>query len=276
MRLSFNTWCVGSFPAWLPSYPLEVVAARLAALGYEGVELGAAAPHAFPDYVDAARRAAIRDLVTANRMEFSAMCPAIGGGAGYNPVSPDRPERDAFTRYYHGCVQLAADIGCPRLIFLGGYRRYGQSAADAWSRAVAALQEAAADAAAHGVRLIVEATPADSNVIDSVGDAQRLIDEAGVDAGMMFDTYHSLHRADEHEDVIEQAGDRLEYVHLSDRERDAPGSHEDFIGIVEALRRRGYDGWLSMEIGFNRRSSDPFALARAAHAHVVDCLRRAG
>ena len=40
MKLAFNTWAYSSFPAWLPSYPIDYVIEHLAAIGYEYMELG--------------------------------------------------------------------------------------------------------------------------------------------------------------------------------------------------------------------------------------------
>ncbi|NEU33322.1 sugar phosphate isomerase/epimerase, partial [bacterium LRH843] len=48
MKISFNTWVYGSFPSWLPTYPLEEVISRLSAMGYDGIEIGCASPHAYP------------------------------------------------------------------------------------------------------------------------------------------------------------------------------------------------------------------------------------
>ncbi|MEA2379975.1 MAG: hypothetical protein QOD13_3882, partial [Thermoleophilaceae bacterium] len=45
MKLSFNTWVFCSFPAWLPTRSLDDVIDELAAAGYDGIEIGAAAPH---------------------------------------------------------------------------------------------------------------------------------------------------------------------------------------------------------------------------------------
>ena len=56
MKLAFNTWVYSGFPVWVPSYPLEEVIKRLARIGYDGIEIGAAAPHAFPDYLSTDRR----------------------------------------------------------------------------------------------------------------------------------------------------------------------------------------------------------------------------
>lgn len=268
MRLSFNTWALGSFPAWLPSYPLELVIDRLGELGYDGIELGAAAPQGFPAYLPGERRRRILDHARARGISFTAICPAVGGGPGYNPVSVLPAEREAAHAYLRDCVDLASDLECPSLIFLAGYRAHGQSHAAAWAWAVDALHQAGEAAAERGVRMLVEPTPADSNVCEDLGDARKLVDEAQVDAGLMFDSYHALHRCEDFEDMVVSAGDSLEYVHLADRHRDPPGTHTDFTMLIHALREAGYDGWLTMEIGFNRREVDPFGLARAALAHI--------
>jgi protein FrlC len=274
MQLSFNAWVFCSFPSWLPARSLEDTIDVLAEAGYDGIELGAAAPHAYPPYLDAARRGAIRAHLDRRGLAVSAICPALGGGPGFNPASPDAPEREACLRYVTECVDLAADLDCPRVIWLGGWRRYGQDRASAWALAVENLQRSAEAAAARGVRLVVEPTPADSNLLEHAGDCRRMIDEAGVDAGVMIDTFHVLHRSDELGDALREAGDRLEYVHVSDEGRDAPGTHRDFGAMVDELRSIDYDGWLSMEVGFNRREVDPVSLARASAEHMRGVLER--
>ena len=56
MKLAFNTWVYSSFPVWVPSYPLDETIERIAKIGYDGIEIGAAAPHAYPDYLSTERR----------------------------------------------------------------------------------------------------------------------------------------------------------------------------------------------------------------------------
>lgn len=272
MKLSFNSWMYGSFPAWLPLRSLDDVVNLLAGIGYDGIEIGAAAPHGFPDYLDAGRRREIVALLERSGLEVSALCPALGGGPGYNPVSPETAEREAGARYMEACIDLASDLCCENVIVLGGYRRFGQSHAEAWSLACEHLAVSAAYAEPRGVRLVVEPTPADSNLLEQAGDCLRLIDESGVDVGVMLDTFHVLHRGDDIRESMRSAGGRLAYVHVSDEQRDAPGTHRDFSSLVHELRVLGYDGWLSMEIGFNRREPDPDALARAAFAYMSGLL----
>ena len=93
MKLSFNSWVYCSFPCWLPLRSLDDVIDTLAEIGYDGIEIGAAAPHAFPAYLDAGRRAEIRGRLADRGMEVSALCPALGGALGYNPAAPEKEEQ---------------------------------------------------------------------------------------------------------------------------------------------------------------------------------------
>ena len=87
MKLAFNTWVYSSFPIWVPAYPLEETIRRIARIGYDGIEIGAAAPHAYPAYMSPERR---RDpqVLDDNNIVVSAMLPAPGGGPGFNVASP--------------------------------------------------------------------------------------------------------------------------------------------------------------------------------------------
>jgi fructoselysine 3-epimerase len=72
MKLAFNTWVYSSFPVWVPSYPLSYAIEEIARIGYDGIEIGCAAPHAFPDYLNAARRKEIKGMLAANKLELAA------------------------------------------------------------------------------------------------------------------------------------------------------------------------------------------------------------
>ena len=97
MKYSFNTWAFSSYPNWLPAYPIEEVIRRLSVLGYDAVELGCTAPHAWPDFMDKQDRKALLSFVKAHNMVFSTLLPVTGVAAGANPASANARER-AWTR----------------------------------------------------------------------------------------------------------------------------------------------------------------------------------
>lgn len=275
MRISANSWIYAGFPTWLPNRPLDAVIDQLGQSGFDGIEIGAAAPHGFPDYLSSERRTEVRERVKRAGMSVSAICPALGGGPGYNPASPDTAERQAGARYIEQCIRLAADLGAGHVIWLAGYRCYGQSRREAWELSIEGLAAAGKVAADTGVALAVEPTAQDSNLVESAADARCALDEADIAlevAGVMLDTAHVWHRQDDVRDALAEAGDRLVYVHLAEENRDPPGDHHSFQTVIEQLRQMGYDGWLTMEVGFNRRERDPDALLRRGLAHLREQL----
>jgi sugar phosphate isomerase/epimerase len=117
------------------------------------------------------------------------------------------------------------------------------------------------------------------STVGSLGEASALVDEAGADVGLMYDSWH-LWR--EPLDEIERYRDRIRGVHLADwreptrntNDRVLPGDGAvDFGLIVEALR---WDGFYDLEIFSDAElpgslwQEEPRSLARRG----VESLRR--
>jgi protein FrlC len=278
MKLAFNTWVYSSFPIWVPAYPLDEVIQRLARIGYDGIEIGAAAPHAYPAYVGPERRKEIRSLLEANGIEVSAMLPAPGGGPGFNVASPSQEERRAAIEQYKEVAQLCADLGGNTLLYVAGWVIYGTEWKQAFDWSREALVEIGRAAADLGMTVAVEQNPADGNLIESLDDGVELM--RSVDAPnvkLMFDTIHAMYRNEVPTDYVYRMGNDLRYVHLSDIDRLPPGQGRgDFVGLVQALTDIGYDGYLSMEIGFNYRNAQPDKFAREAYEYMKPLVEAAG
>src|SRR5579872_1564737 len=95
-KYSFNTWCYSSFPVWVPSYSLEDAVKRIARIGYDGIEIGCAAPHAWPAYLSSEQRRELRRLMEGEGLPAVSLLPAPGGGPGFNAASP-LPEERKYT-----------------------------------------------------------------------------------------------------------------------------------------------------------------------------------
>lgn len=270
MKYAFNTWAYGSFPSWLPSYTLDETVRRLARIGYDGIEIGCAAPHAWPAYLNAERRAELRALMQGEGLPAVSLLPAPGGGPGHNPASPLVEEREATVAHYGEVVDLAADLGAPLVLYIAGWQVFGSTRQDCLARSRDCLVRIAKHAAEKGITIVIEPTAADSNLIDTPHQGLELMVSSGEpNVRLMFDTFHALYRDDPSADHVRILGDNLAHIHLADTDRGAPGDGEvDWLGVMQALKDIGFTGHATMEIGFAARSADPDALARRALSYL--------
>jgi fructoselysine 3-epimerase len=271
MKLAFNSWVYSSFPVWVPSYPLSEVIERVAVIGYDGIEIGAASPHAFPDYLNAERRREIKRMLEANNLALASMLPAPGGGPGFNVASPLAEERAAAIEQYNKVADLCGDLGGSTLLYVAGWQVFGTSRQQAWEWSREALARVADHAAERGITVVVEPTSADSNLIDSCDDAMTLKAEVGrSNVKLMFDTYHVIYRNEVSTDYIRRMGSDLHHIHLADVNRSAPsdGGKADYRAIVAELRNTNFQGYLTMEIGFDRRAIEADRIAREAFVYI--------
>ena len=270
MLYAFNTWVYGSFPTWLPSYPLDEVIERLARIGYDGIEIGCAAPHAYPAHLSQQRRKELKQRLTDSGLKAVSLLPAPGGGPGNNPASVVKEEREAAVSHYQEVIDLAGDLGAGLVLYVAGWQVFGSSRKDAWRWSLESLVEIASYAKDRNITVVVEPTSADSNLIDTADDALELMRESGQDnVKVMFDTFHALYRNEVSADYVRAMGSSLAHFHASDHDRLPPGRGAvDWHGVLQALRDNDYRGHITMEIGFNSRAADPDRFAREALAFL--------
>ena len=270
MKYAFNTWAYGSFPSWLPSYELDEVVRRLARIGYDGIEIGCAAPHAWPAYLDQARRRELRKLMDGEGLPAVSLLPAPGGGPGHNPASPLKEEREATVGHYCEVVDLAADLGASLVLYIAGWQVFGSTREEAYARSRDCVTRIGKHAAERGVTIAIEPTAADSNLIDTPHQALELMRDCGApNVKTMFDTYHALYRDDVSADHVRILGKDLVHIHCADTDRGAPGDGTvDWLGVLQAAKDIGFNGHLTMEVGFHTRKADPDAYARRGLAYL--------
>jgi fructoselysine 3-epimerase len=174
MKYAFNTWAYSSFPAWLPAYTLDEAIRRLAGIGYDGVEIGCAAPHAWPAYLSAERRRELRGLLDSSALEVVSLLATPGGGPGFNPASPYVEERDATVKYYQEVTDLASELGARKVIYIAGWQIFGTTRQEAWSRSRDCLDRIAAYAGQKDITIVVEPTPGFA-VSNQKGESERFL-----------------------------------------------------------------------------------------------------
>jgi len=223
----------------------EANVARIASLGYDGVEL------------------AIRDpaLVDADELEKVVLAhgltvPAIGTGQAWGEerlsfTSDDPAVRTAAIERIKSHIPLAARFNA--IIILGlirGITPNGQTHAQSMTYLVESLQECSATASLQGVRFALEPLNRyETDLIQTVADGLALIKQVGADnIGLLLDTFHMNIEEPLIEDSIRTCGDRIFHFHVADSNRWYPGAgHLDFKSILNVLFATGYQGYVSGE-----------------------------
>lgn len=138
-------------------------------------------------------------------------------------------------------IEVAAEIGAGHVRVFAGHPE--GSATERWPAMIAALRDTAAYAAAAGVRLVLEN---EAGFTPSAAEHLRIVDEVGspalrplLDTGNYRDGWPS----------VERTAPRAAHVHAKFW-RVAPDGSEptmDYPTLLDGLRRRRYDGWISFE-----------------------------
>lgn len=223
----------------------EANVARIAAVGYDGVELAVRDPL----LVDGEE---LQNIVGRHGLAV----PAIGTGQAWGEerlsfTSADAAVRRAAVQRVKSHVPLARRLGA--VIILGlirGITPAGQSRDQSMAYLVSALQECAGFAARDGVRFALEPLNRyETDLIHTVDEGLNLIERVGAaNFGLLLDTFHMNIEEASIEDSIRAAGDRIYHFHVADSNRRHPGAgHLDFVSILHAVREVGYTGWVSGE-----------------------------
>ncbi len=223
----------------------ETNVARIAAWGYDGVELAIRDPR----IVDAEE---LLRLVTTHGLEV----PAIGTGQawgeeGLSFTDPDPSVRAAAVERVRSHVPLAARLGATVIIgLLRGIVKPGVDHGQAMDWLVEALRQCCAEAQPYGVRLALEPICRyETTLINNLTQGLDLLERVGAEnMGLMPDTFHMNIEEAVIEESLRACGDRIFHVHVADSNRWYPGAgHLHFQSILEALFSTGYQGYVSGE-----------------------------
>ncbi len=235
-----------SFSALAYKGELETNVAKIAALGYDGVELAVRDPKLL-DVVH------VEKVLARNSLEV----PAIGTGQAYGEeglsfASPDSKIRRKAVARIKSQIDFARHFDA--VVILGlirGRTEDNISEEQAYDWVIEALKECSGYAAQRNVKLAMEPINRyETNLIVTVKEGLELIKKIGSDNfGLLLDTFHMNIEEPSIEESIRAAGDRIFHFHVADSNRWHPGAgHLDFRRIIQVLHDIGYNNYLSAEI----------------------------
>jgi sugar phosphate isomerase/epimerase len=244
-------------------FSIEDAIARISDLGYEGLELLADAPHAWPPDLSSQRIREIRDCIERKGLTISNvngfMMNAIGDPRNpyWHPswIEPDRDYRALRRDHTQRALRLAKELRAPSIQTApGGPLLPGQSwraAADIFYDTVMPCVELAGDLE---VYLLIEPEP--GLMIERFEQYLEFADR--VDSpwlGLNFDIGHAFCVSQEPQDWIARMATHTKHYHLEDiaagREHKhlIPGRGAiDFVAVLREIVRSAYEGWLTVEL----------------------------
>jgi sugar phosphate isomerase/epimerase len=279
MRLAFST------NAYL-KHPFEAAAARIAAIGYEGLELLADVPHAWPAGLLDGQKRAILAAMERTGLRFSNinafMMNAIADRRQpyWYPsfIEPDAHYRQVRIDHTRRALSLCAELGAPHITTEpGGPLAPGQPRQQAIDLFVEVLKPLAEHADRCGVLLLIEPEPGLLlETTDQYLEVAEKVDAPSI--GLNFDVGHAYCVSENIPRSIAKLASHIRHYHLEDiaasrvHHHLVPGTGAiDFVDVLAAIRQTGYDGWLTVEL--YPFQDDPDGVARQAR-EVLEPLTR--
>jgi sugar phosphate isomerase/epimerase len=259
MRFGVCAWIYGDDP-------MERTLARVAAAGYDGVELPGEPAQLVPAVL---RRQLAAHGLTPLGLTASCMVPATRRDLAH----PDAAVRDEAVQYLADCLRAAAEIGAPLVQMLpSGETRLRPlaSCGEEWAWSVEAMRRAAREAERLGVRICVEPLNRyEAYLVTTAEEALRYVEAVGSSwVGVTLDLFHAHIEERDIGAAIRSAAGRLWHVHVADTNRRGLGcGHLDVGAAMGALRAIGYDGGVVVEV--TPPGPDPFRSTTDARSRAV-------
>jgi len=240
-------------------HSLAEAIARIARVGYAGMELMADQPHAWPATMDDAQIHAIRQalgrhgLILSNINAF--MMSAVRDFWHPSWIEPEADFRRLRLQHTVSALRMAKKLGARSITTEpGGPLPRGVSRQEAMGIFVEGLRAALAVAENLGVMLLVEPEP--GLLIANADQFLRIA--ALIDSpmfGLNFDIGHFFCVGDPLPETIQRMKHLTRHYHIEDiaatrvHEHLIPGRGAiDFANVFKAIRRTGYDDWITVEL----------------------------
>lgn len=260
MKIGVITDCFGF------GLPVATAIERAASLGFNGVQIYATTGEFSPDALDATARKNFKELLKAKGLEVSALCGDMGGH-GFQ-IAEDNPARIEMT---NRIVDLACELGTSVVTTHIGVIPSDKND-PTYAVMLDALTKCGKYAKEHGVTLAIETGPETADVLygfiqDTEGGVGVNLDPAnfvmvtGQDpvAAVELLGKHIVHTHVKDGVMLRKTDPKIIYDHfatggiealnVADFFKEVPvGTGDvDFPAYLEALKKVGYDGYLTIE-----------------------------
>ncbi|MCI0333168.1 MAG: sugar phosphate isomerase/epimerase [Planctomycetes bacterium] len=244
-------------------FSIEETIARVAALGYKGIELLADVPHAWPAGLLDEQKQSIRDALAKHQLAISNINAFMMNAVAdprqpyWHPswIEPDPHYRAIRREHTKRALYLARDLGAPNITTEpGGPLAHGQTWRNGADVFYDELMPCIDVAESLNVPLLIEPEPGllierFDQYLEFVG----RIDSPMI--GLNFDVGHAYCVGEDPQDWIAKMQPHTRHYHLEDiaatrvHQHLVPGHGAiDFPATLAAIQNTGYAGWLTVEL----------------------------
>jgi sugar phosphate isomerase/epimerase len=267
-------------------FTIEETIARVAALGYTGIELLADVPHAWPAGLLEVQKQSIRDALAEHNLTISNI-NAFMMNAIADPRQPywhpsyieaDPHYRAIRREHTKRSLHLAHELGAPHItIEPGGPLAHGQTwraGADMFYEELMPCVEVAEKLS---VPILIEPEPGLLiERFDQYLEFASRIDSAMI--GLNFDIGHAYCVGEDPQDWVAKTADHTRHYHFEDiaatrvHQHLVPGRGAiDFAATLAVIQKTGYKGWLTVEL--YPYIENPDVAAREAKQYLTKHLK---
>jgi len=238
------------------NFPIQEAIRRLHKFGYQGIEFWGGRPHMYRHDLDE-QFDEIKALLDELEMVVPNFIPAQ---FRYPSIlcSLNEKVRQDSVRYVQDAIDNALRLRSPFVSLCPGMTLYGEDLDQGWVQLKQSFMELLDYTENKDITLLIEpAHKAESTLILTVDDGLRMIDEIGSERlGILMDTGHCHVNGENLPQVVASLKDVPCHIHLDDNHGDSdahliPGQGNiDFDALARALRNINYQGFISVELGF--------------------------
>ena len=263
------------------NYTLQETIRRVAGHGYPGIEIWGGRPHAYYRDMDNESITLITRELERSGLEISGFIPAQFGYPT-SLCSPVKSIREDSVEYLKRSIDTSLALGCKKVSLCPGRTLYSQGYANGIRQLTHSLDELVDYSLSKDVLLLLEpAHMYESDLVLTVEHGARLIEDRKYsNMGIALDTGHCHVNRESLVDslLILREKNIPVHIHLDDNngqsdQHKIPGEGTIcFIPFFRVLKETGYDGYLTVELGFDY-TTDPDSAAYKSQKVVLSLLK---
>jgi D-psicose/D-tagatose/L-ribulose 3-epimerase len=235
-------------------WPLRDACRSMRRIGYTGIEISPFTLAERPAGITPAQRREYRDIIQSEGLRFVGLHWLMVSPKGLHVTTPDRDLRERSWGHIIDLIDLCGDLGENGVMVFGSPKQRctvdGLTPGESARNFTQGLAGVAPLAAQRGVTVLVEALPLNQcDVITTLAEAVAIVKQVNSPAvRTMFDTHNAVDESDPHAALVDRYFDLIRHVHINEMDGRHPGTGSyDFKPIMDVLRRRDYQHWVSLE-----------------------------